>query len=220
MKYLSDPEDTYRLDLQSQSLLLPARSPLEPTQGNPGPHDPCFRLDPLKRGVLHIQVVVLVKEQGASSLQIEVHTARAITAATSAISASPHNGAKNPRPPRRAGGDAAAKKFAHNDPGSGLKCKQEVLPTKMGVDFAHTFNTDVRLLRFLAALPEPTESHASARQFQERVARTPEERACYDNLRADTWGPRVRLEQERLGWAAAMEALMQVLRHSQSHVDT
>jgi hypothetical protein len=40
---------------------------------------------------------------------------------------------------------------------------------------------------------------------------TIEERDCYDNLRAHTWGQRVRLEQERLGWRVAMETLMQTL---------
>jgi hypothetical protein len=42
-------------------------------------------------------------------------------------------------------------------------------------------------------------------------ALTAEERSCYDNLRAHTWGQRVRLEQERLGWREAMETLMQTL---------
>lgn len=40
---------------------------------------------------------------------------------------------------------------------------------------------------------------------------TSEERTCYDNLRANTWGQRVRLEQERLGWRGAMEALLAAL---------
>jgi hypothetical protein len=42
-------------------------------------------------------------------------------------------------------------------------------------------------------------------------ALTAEERSCYDNLRAHTWGQRVRLEQERLGWREAMETLMQTI---------
>jgi hypothetical protein len=42
-------------------------------------------------------------------------------------------------------------------------------------------------------------------------ALTAQERSCYDNLRAHTWGQRVRLEQERLGWREAMETLMQTL---------
>lgn len=36
---------------------------------------------------------------------------------------------------------------------------------------------------------------------------TQEERSVYDMLRANTLGPRVRMEQERLGWSAAMAAL-------------
>lgn len=42
-------------------------------------------------------------------------------------------------------------------------------------------------------------------------ALTAQERSVYDNLRANTWGQRVRLEQERLGWAKAVEALAQAL---------
>ncbi|WP_082814180.1 Wadjet anti-phage system protein JetD domain-containing protein [Paraburkholderia monticola] len=40
---------------------------------------------------------------------------------------------------------------------------------------------------------------------------TTQERRVYDNLRAGTWGQRVRLEQERLDWATSMETLMQAL---------
>jgi len=46
---------------------------------------------------------------------------------------------------------------------------------------------------------------------------TAEERACYDSLRTHTWGQRVRLEQERLGWSEAMETLMQALGAAMSH---
>jgi hypothetical protein len=35
----------------------------------------------------------------------------------------------------------------------------------------------------------------------------PEERAVYANLRGDTWGRGVRLEQERISWPAALEAV-------------
>jgi len=77
---------------------------------------------------------------------------------------------------KRTAADAAAKKFVHNDPSSGQKCNQDMLP-KMGVDFAHTFNTDVRLLRFLSPLPEPTESDTGLRHYQEQIARTVAE-AC------------------------------------------
>lgn len=68
-------------------------------------------------------------------------------------------------------GAGASRKFNHSDPATGQKCKNDVLP-KLGLDFAHTFNTDVRLLRFLAPLPEPGEGDPDARRYQERVART------------------------------------------------
>ena len=67
--------------------------------------------------------------------------------------------------------DAATRKFVHKDPSTGSTCNSEVLP-KMGVDFAHMFNTDVRLLRFLAPLPEASEDVSGERRFQEHVART------------------------------------------------
>jgi hypothetical protein len=76
----------------------------------------------------------------------------------------------------KAAGKSAPKKFVHTDPGSGKQCKQDVLP-RMGLDFAHTFNTDVRLLRLLAPLPEPIEEGVSERHFQVRIARTVAE-AC------------------------------------------
>ncbi|WP_338820484.1 DEAD/DEAH box helicase [Acidovorax temperans] len=72
--------------------------------------------------------------------------------------------------------DAATRKFVHKDPSSGLTCKSDFMP-KMGIDFAHTFNTDVRLIRFLAPLPEAPEDVTDERRFQEHVARTVAE-AC------------------------------------------
>jgi hypothetical protein len=69
-----------------------------------------------------------------------------------------------------------SKKFLHKDPSSGSQCKSDFMP-KMGIDFAHLFNTDVRLLRFLAPLPLPSEEGQNERNFQERVARTVAE-AC------------------------------------------
>lgn len=73
-------------------------------------------------------------------------------------------------------GDVATRKFLHKDPRTGSTCKSDVMP-KMGVDFAHMFNTDVRLLRFLAPLPEAPEDVTDERRFQEHVARTVAE-AC------------------------------------------
>lgn len=83
-----------------------------------------------------------------------------------------NEGAKN----GAAAGNVATRKFLHNDPSTGSTCKSDVMP-KMGVDFAHMFNTDVRLLRFLAPLPEAPEDVTDARRFQEHVARTVAE-AC------------------------------------------
>ena len=70
-----------------------------------------------------------------------------------------------------AAGEAGARKFIHKNPSTGLTCKSDFMP-KMGVDFAHLFNTDVRLLRFLAPLPESPEDVTDQRRFQEHVART------------------------------------------------
>ena len=66
---------------------------------------------------------------------------------------------------------ATSRKWSHYDPTTGLKCPEDTYP-KMGLDFAHIFNTDVRLLRFLAPLPEPKLEGEHVRRYQERVART------------------------------------------------
>lgn len=63
------------------------------------------------------------------------------------------------------------KKWLHQDPATGIKCPEDTYP-KMGLDFAHMFNTDVRLLRFLAPLPEPQDDVYDVRRYQERIART------------------------------------------------
>lgn len=47
-------------------------------------------------------------------------------------------------------------------------------------------------------------------------ALTPVERLVYEKLRAGIWGARVRLEQERLDWAASIKALTQALDGSSS----
>ena len=67
--------------------------------------------------------------------------------------------------------DTTTRKFIHKDPSTGLICKSDAMP-KMGVDFAHMFSTDVRLLRILAPLPEASEEVTDERRFQEQVART------------------------------------------------
>jgi hypothetical protein len=71
---------------------------------------------------------------------------------------------------------APTKKFVHHDPVSGARCSNDLLP-KLGLDFAHAFETDVLLLRFLAPLPEPKGEESSRRRYQEHLARTVAE-AC------------------------------------------
>jgi hypothetical protein len=44
-------------------------------------------------------------------------------------------------------------------------------------------------------------------------ALTAEERSAYDGLRANSWGQRVRLEQERLGWDTALQKLFAALEN-------
>ncbi len=61
--------------------------------------------------------------------------------------------------------------YPHEDPLSGNRCPNTQLP-KMGVDLVHQFDTDVRVYRFLAPLPECSSEEPSARRFAERVART------------------------------------------------
>lgn len=67
--------------------------------------------------------------------------------------------------------DVAAKKWVHKDPSSGSLCKQDAQP-RLGLDFAHMFSTDVRLLRFLSPLPTSDDRPLTDRAFQEQVART------------------------------------------------
>lgn len=66
---------------------------------------------------------------------------------------------------------SAAKKFPHKDPSTGANCPHDQRP-KMGMDFAHTFNTDVRLLRFLAPLPDAPDDVTDRTRFEEQVSRT------------------------------------------------
>jgi hypothetical protein len=62
-------------------------------------------------------------------------------------------------------------KLRHDDPMSGKTCPNELL-WRRGLDFVHRFHTDVRLFRFLPAMPEPDAEHVSPRRFHERFART------------------------------------------------
>jgi hypothetical protein len=78
--------------------------------------------------------------------------------------------------PQRQVGDSARNngnglQLVHDDPMTGLRCRNEQL-TRLGVDFVHRFDTDVRLFRFLQPLPEPAAGEVSPRHFHERLART------------------------------------------------
>lgn len=59
----------------------------------------------------------------------------------------------------------------HTDPQTGLKCKNDKM-SRMGIDFVHRFDTDVRLFRFIHVLPDPESTDLSPRRYHERVART------------------------------------------------
>lgn len=61
--------------------------------------------------------------------------------------------------------------LVHDDPMTGLRCRNELL-SRLGVDFVHQFDTDVRLFRFLQPLPEPAAGEITPRRFHERLART------------------------------------------------
>lgn len=62
-------------------------------------------------------------------------------------------------------------KLPHDDPMSGRACPNVQL-ARRGLDFVHRFQTDVRLFRFLPAMPGPDAEHTSPRKFHERFART------------------------------------------------
>jgi len=61
--------------------------------------------------------------------------------------------------------------LVHDDPMTGLRCRNEQL-SRLGVDFVHRFDTDVRLFRFLQPLPAPAAGEVTPRRFHERLART------------------------------------------------
>jgi hypothetical protein len=61
--------------------------------------------------------------------------------------------------------------LVHDDPMTGLRCRNEQL-SRLGLDFVHRFDTDVRLFRFLQSLPAPAASEITPRRFHERLART------------------------------------------------
>ena len=62
-------------------------------------------------------------------------------------------------------------RVVHNDPQTALRCSNEKL-SRFGLDFVHRFDTDVRLFRFLAPLPDTGREGETARRVHERLART------------------------------------------------
>jgi len=76
-----------------------------------------------------------------------------------------------PKSPGKKTPAPAEPKLAHKDPQTGLTCKNDRV-SKIGLDFVHQFDTDVRLFRFVHPLPDPESSDVSPRRFHERLART------------------------------------------------
>jgi hypothetical protein len=76
--------------------------------------------------------------------------------------------------PKAAGKASAAannRSLVHDDPLTGLRCKNDRM-SRIGLDFVHRFDTDVRLFRFLNPLPHATDAAEKTRRFHERIART------------------------------------------------
>lgn len=80
-------------------------------------------------------------------------------------------GASKPAKGKKAEPVGNGMQLVHDDPMTGLRCKHEQV-SRFGLDFVHRFDTDVRLFRFLQALPSPKESEGTPRRFHERMART------------------------------------------------
>ncbi|MDP2829901.1 MAG: DEAD/DEAH box helicase [Sulfuricellaceae bacterium] len=87
--------------------------------------------------------------------------------------AGPIKPVENARPPRgrRPANAGNGLLLPHDDPMTGLRCKNEQL-SRLGLDFVHRFDTDVHLFRFLQPLPNPKEGEVTPRRFHERMART------------------------------------------------
>lgn len=62
----------------------------------------------------------------------------------------------------------SAQQIKGKDPMSGTDCS--VTELKYPLDYAHIFNTDVRLLRFTRPLPPPPDGEPNPRRFQDRFA--------------------------------------------------
>ena len=80
-------------------------------------------------------------------------------------------GAGKPVKGKKAAASGNGIQLVHDDPMTGLRCRNEQL-SRLGLDFVHRFDTDVRLFRFLQPLPNPQEGEVTPRRFHERMART------------------------------------------------
>lgn len=87
--------------------------------------------------------------------------------------AGPIKPAGHSKPAKGKKGETSGKgmQLVHEDPMTGLRCKNEQL-SRLGLDFVHRFDTDVRLFRFLQSLPNTKEGEVTPRRFHERLART------------------------------------------------
>lgn len=81
------------------------------------------------------------------------------------------DGASKQAKTKKAAASGIGLQLVHEDPMTGLRCRNEQL-SRLGVDFVHRFDTDVRLFRFLQPLPAPTVGEVTPRRFHERLART------------------------------------------------
>ncbi|MGO8756224.1 MAG: DUF1998 domain-containing protein, partial [Gallionellaceae bacterium] len=83
----------------------------------------------------------------------------------------PSSKQKVPKKSKVAGGLAGNPTVKHHDPQTGLTCPNEQM-ARIGLDFVHRFDTDVRIFRFITALPEPISDDIEPKQFHQRIART------------------------------------------------
>lgn len=68
-------------------------------------------------------------------------------------------------------GPTGSPTIKHQDPQTGLICPNEQM-SRVGLDFVHRFDTDVRIFRFISALPEPASDEIEPKRFHQRMART------------------------------------------------
>ena len=74
-------------------------------------------------------------------------------------------------PKKRTAAATGGPTLKHQDPQTGLICPNEQV-SRIGLDFVHRFDTDVRIFRFISILPEPDSVEIEPKRFHERMART------------------------------------------------